>query len=104
MTATDLTSSVTISPDLPWFQGHFPGDPILPGIVQLKMVADIVAGSEQQNIHMTGMSRVKFRKTVRPKDHLDIRITCEKRCQQYRFMITCGAEEVCSGKMYFTNN
>jgi len=100
MTAHFTTSEV-ISADSHWFGGHFPNDPILPGIAQLKIVADLVAASESDTLYMTGVSRVKFRKTIRPEDRLDVRVTREEKGLQYRFSITCGQEDVCSGKMYF---
>ncbi len=104
MIATGLTTSVIIDPHSPWFLGHFPDDPILPGIAQLKMVADLVTGSDGENLRMAGVSRVKFRKTVRPRDRLDIRVTCEEKGLRYRFSVRCGQEDVCSGKMYFRQN
>ena len=99
-----MAASVTTAAHSPWFSGHFPDDPILPGIAQLKMVADLVARSKQGNLRMTGVSRVKFRKIVRPEEVLDIRVTGGNKKDQYNFKITSGAEDVCSGWMYFTEN
>jgi len=92
--------SVTIGEDSPWFSGHFPGDPILPGIAQLKMVADLIVTSGKGQMRMAGLSRVKFRKIVRPGDLLDIYVECGEAPDQYSFKITSGNEDVCSGWMY----
>lgn len=99
-----MAASVTTAVHSPWFSGHFPDDPILPGIAQLKMVADLVAKSKQGNLRMAGVSRVKFRKIVRPEEVLDIHVTCGNKKDQYNFKITSGGEDVCSGWMYFTEN
>lgn len=101
MKKEELHKSVTISPDLACFNGHFPGEPILPGIVQLKLVSDLVTLSEKKKICMSGVSRVKFRSLVRPSDRLDIRAVCEEEGSLYRFTITRETETVCSGKIYF---
>jgi 3-hydroxymyristoyl/3-hydroxydecanoyl-(acyl carrier protein) dehydratase len=97
-----IVASVTIDGNSPWFSGHFPDDPILPGIAQLKMVADLVTKSGEGILCMTGMSRVKFRKIVRPGDMLDIKVTRGDKKGQYIFKITSRDEDVCSGWMFFT--
>lgn len=98
-----IVASVAIDGNSPWFSGHFPEDPILPGIAQLKMVADLVAKSETGDLCMTGLSRVKFRKIVRPGDVLDIKVTHSDKKGQYIFKITSRDEDVCSGWMFLHN-
>lgn len=54
--------------DLRWFDGHFPGRPILPGVAQLHIAS--VLAEEVWGIVATGseMSRVKFRRVMQPGD------------------------------------
>ena len=99
-----MVATVTIAANSPWFSGHFPDDPILPGIAQLKMVADLVTSSTEDTLRMTGVSRVKFRKIVRPEEVLDIHVTCGNKAEQYTFKITSGSDDVCSGWMYFSQD
>jgi 3-hydroxymyristoyl/3-hydroxydecanoyl-(acyl carrier protein) dehydratase len=102
--ATKITTSVTTEGNSSWFSGHFPNNPILPGIAQLKMVVDLIAKPREGNLCITGLSRVKFRKIVRPGERLDIQVTCNNTENHYMFRITSGDEDVCSGKMDFTQN
>ncbi|MHB1014473.1 MAG: hotdog family protein [Desulfurivibrionaceae bacterium] len=97
----EIAARVTTDGQSPWFSGHFPDNPILPGIAQLKMVADIIAASREDDAHMTGLSRIKFRKIVRPGELLDIHATAGLSENQYAFRITSSTEEVCSGMMLF---
>lgn len=99
-----MAVSVTMDASSPWFAGHFPEDPILPGIAQLKMVADLISGAERTTLIMTGLSRVKFRKIVRPGEELDIYAIRDTPKEKYSFRITSSNEEVCSGLMLFTYN
>jgi acyl carrier protein len=99
-----MSATVATAAESPWFSGHFPGDPILPGIAQLKMVADLISASGPDVMHLTGLSRVKFRKIVRPDEKLDIQVTRTGREDQYIFKITSGDEEVCSGRMFSTQH
>ncbi|WP_028584027.1 3-hydroxyacyl-ACP dehydratase FabZ family protein [Desulfogranum mediterraneum] len=93
------TASVRIDAGSPWFSGHFPDDPILPGIAQLKMVADLLGRTTAARVDVLGLSRIKFRKIVRPGEQLDIEVSCTPQSDQCQFKITCGDQEVCSGRM-----
>jgi 3-hydroxyacyl-[acyl-carrier-protein] dehydratase len=104
MEETKITASITTDGASPWFSGHFPDNPILPGIAQLKMVFDLLAEECAGTLCMTGLSRVKFRKIVKPGEQLDIHVTPSKTKDQCMFRITSGNEDVCSGRMLFTRN
>ena len=63
----------------PFFQGHFPGRPIMPGVLIIEAMAQVggvlayLTGSvEQRNrlIYFTGMDKVRFRKPVVPGDQI----------------------------------
>ena len=63
-----------------WFlQGHFPGNPIVPGVIQCEILAQsvcvLLAGAlKPGNVPMyTGMKQVKFRNPVRPGDSFETR-------------------------------
>lgn len=64
-----------------WFlQGHFPGNPVVPGVVLCEMMgqaccvlmSDEVVGSTP---YFTGLDKVKFRNTVKPGDTLETQCT-----------------------------
>ena len=99
MESDEIVAQVITDGQSPWFSGHFPDNPILPGIAQLKMVADIIGASRKEDLRMAGLNRVKFRKIVRPGDLLDIHAAPGKLKDQYAFRITSSNEEVCSGMM-----
>ena len=96
-----MSARVTTDHDSLWFSGHFPDNPILPGIAQLDMVVECIAAAREDTVSMTGLSRIKFRKIVRPGEPLDIHATCDNMKDQYAFQITSGDENVCSGIMRF---
>ncbi|MBW6520362.1 MAG: hypothetical protein K0A99_05010 [Desulfoarculaceae bacterium] len=92
-----ITAQVTTDPQSPWFSGHFPGDPILPGIAQLQMVTDIVAKALVMDMHLIDLTRIKFKKLVRPGEILDISILAGNKENTYSFRISSRQEDVCSG-------
>jgi 3-hydroxyacyl-[acyl-carrier-protein] dehydratase len=63
----------------PFFQGHFPGDPIMPGVPQLEALAQLGALMMLQSEHgkgklmvFAGIDNVRFRRIVVPGDRLDL--------------------------------
>jgi len=100
-TGTDgtISAQVTVDDGSPWFFGHFPGNPILPGIAQLNMVAEVVTLSRQENLCIRRLSRVKFKKLIRPGEILEIHASAADTTNIYTFRITSEAQEVCSGTM-----
>lgn len=65
----------------PFFQGHFPGNPIMPGVLILEALAQtggllVAAGMEGslagKLFLFTGLDKVKFRRQVIPGDRLDL--------------------------------
>ena len=61
-----------------WFlKGHFPGNPVVPGVILCEMLAQTGAVILANKIngatpYFTGLDRVKFRSKVIPGDTLDI--------------------------------
>ena len=65
-----------VSVNEPFFQGHFPGKPIMPGVLIVEAMAQVggilLLNAEtdptQKLVYFTGIDNVRFRKTVLPGD------------------------------------
>ena len=63
-----------------FFDGHFPGNPVMPGVVQCEIIAQascmLFAGELQgKTAYYAGIDKVRFRRMVRPGDTLEITST-----------------------------
>ena len=63
----------------PFFQGHFPENPVMPGVLQIEALAQISAAityntpmSKDKLGLFAGIDNVRFKKVVRPGDRLDM--------------------------------
>ena len=65
----------------PWFQGHFPQRPIMPGVLILESLAQIGGilayasdpfDATTSLMFFLGVDKAKFRRTVEPGDRLDL--------------------------------
>lgn len=68
-----------------FFQGHFPGNPIMPGVLQLEALAQCSApilltmdAFKGKLTLFAGMENVRFKNIVRPGDRLDMEIQLVK--------------------------
>jgi len=51
----------------PCYEGHFPGNPIVPGALLLQWISD--HAREVFNLRITGVKQMKFLAPVKPNDH-----------------------------------
>jgi 3-hydroxyacyl-[acyl-carrier-protein] dehydratase len=95
-----LTAEVHVPPGSPWFDGHFPGAPVLPGIAQLGMVFDLIRHAFEGPIWVAEVSRVRFKQIILPDDRLSVSAEPRPgRIGTYAFRIAKGEDLVCSGTM-----
>ena len=80
--------------DEPWVPGHFPGEPVLPGVLiteAFAQVAGIVALSAHpddagRTVFLVGLDKVRFRRPVRPGEVLSLEVeTLQVRRRIWRF-------------------
>ena len=88
-----------------FFQGHFPGEPVMPGVLMLEGMAQVgallayltdreMAGNKL--VYFAGLDKVKFRQKVGPGDQLLYELTVLKR--KSRFWVIAGKATV-DGKL-----
>ncbi len=82
---TRIVGLKNVSANEPYFQGHFPGNPVMPGVLQLEAMAQ-VAGillnkrnqREGQIAYFSSIDNARFRKVVKPGDQLIMEIVLIK--------------------------
>lgn len=95
----------------PFFQGHFPNEPIMPGVLLLEAMAQagaIVILRKEENkgkiAMFTGANNVKWRKMVVPGDVLDIHVELTRQRANYGWAsgtIMVDGELACQAEISF---
>ncbi|MGC9196704.1 MAG: 3-hydroxyacyl-ACP dehydratase FabZ [Syntrophobacteraceae bacterium] len=81
-TSDAIVALKNVSVNEPFFQGHFPNDPIMPGVLIVEAMAQ--AGGilvftvnphlKDKPFYFAGLDKVRFRKPVRPGDQLVMKV------------------------------
>lgn len=78
-----ITGIKNVTINEPFFMGHFPGEPVMPGVMILEGMAQIGAllayksmPLEGKLVYFAGADNVRFRKVVRPGDQIFFRVEC----------------------------
>ena len=77
--------NVSVNED--FFQGHFPGAPVMPGVLMIETLAHVatvllthgVEGAHGDRVFLRGVDNAKFRRQVAPGDRLRLEVTLGQR-------------------------
>ena len=84
-----------VSINEPYFQGHFPSEPVMPGVLIIEamaqtaavlVVATFGAESEGKLVYFMSIDGVRFRRPVMPGDRLELRVVkVQSRANVWKF-------------------
>jgi len=86
-----------VSPDLVHFAGHFPGLPILPGVVLIDWAVRLAATRNSAVRAIASVDQLKFMAPVPPGAVVSLRLTHEPDRSRVRFVARLGARDCASG-------
>jgi len=83
----------------PYFDGHFPGFPVLPAVAQVDLVVRLASEHFGVNIGLSKINRVKFINIIRPGNPLLLFIEADKGNIVFNFSSPGGETVYSSGTM-----
>ncbi len=93
----------------PFFQGHFPGSPVMPGVLQLEAMAQCagvlmmrLAGGTARVPYFMAIDHARFRRVVKPGDQMRIEIeltTVKTKLAKFKGRILVGGDLASEAEM-----
>lgn len=68
-TATSVQANIRLNPDHAIFAGHFPGQPVVPGVCMLQIIKELLENAVQQSVQLVKASNIKFLTVLTPTAH-----------------------------------
>lgn len=84
-----------VDPQHPALEGHFPGNPMLPGVVVLDRVISAAEAWLADSSRVRGLPQVKFLSPLRPGDEAIIRLVLRE--GRVHFTVACNDTTIAQG-------
>lgn len=95
-----IEKNLLIDPSHPSLAGHFPGNPIVPGVVILGEVLALIGESLGQSFMLSKVPSVKFHSPLRPNERLQLTFDVLPD-RLVNFSCQVGSRRIASGQFIF---
>ncbi len=92
-----ISEPYQIAPEHPCLAGHFPGDPIVPGVILLDYVNALIKQHFSGKV-VNRISQAKFHQPLRPAETFVIHLE-QTSPDSFKFECLKSAEKIASGKL-----
>jgi 3-hydroxyacyl-[acyl-carrier-protein] dehydratase len=98
-----VTAQLCCAPDFPGFAGHFPGQPVLPAVLQLLAVRLLAESAVGAPLSPVGVERLKFKGMVAPGETIDLRVSLHDHAELLKgeFSLVRAGAAIASGTLLF---
>ena len=94
-----LTLRLRLEPELVWFRGHFPGAPLLPGVVQLHLAIQYACEQWAIEEQFGGLEMLKFQRPLQPGNEVDLLLEWQPERRKLQFCYRRDGEVASSGRV-----
>lgn len=86
VTENEITANITINKDHDIFKGHFPGNPVTPGVCVMQIIKELTETVVGEKLQMKSSSNIKFTAIINPflEPNLDMVLEIDKLSSGYK--------------------
>jgi len=99
--AADARLSLEISPALIWFRGHFPDQPVLPGVIQLHWAVLTAQACFGLTTTPAEVKRLKFKSIISPPTTVELAVNV-RTANEVQFMFDDADAQYSEGRLVFS--
>lgn len=99
MSTAPLTASYVITAEHPCLAGHFPGRPVVPGVLLIEYVLTTLRDCRPKLGRLTGVPQVKFLRPVLPDEAFRVVLEPGKAAGSFRFTLSVAGETAAVGRV-----
>ncbi|WP_221393092.1 3-hydroxyacyl-ACP dehydratase [Dyadobacter sp. NIV53] len=97
-TSETISAEIRLNANHSIFDGHFPGSPVTPGVIQLQVVKEIIEQQLNKSLRMKTMRTCKFLKVINPDETPVLQIDIKFKQEELLEVTASGAFE---GNVFF---
>ena len=104
VTGTTARVLLNIPADLEYFDGHFPGAPIVPGVVQVKWAMEHARRCFALSGGCSALEVLKFQRVIRPGAQVTLALEYFERTGKVHFSFECQQGRLSSGRIVLSKS
>ena len=85
--AENYLCTITLNPQHPIFEGHFPNNPITPGVCMMQIVKNLTEQITGHQLQLTQMLNVKFTALINPELHPFLQLSLSLQTQDGQVLV-----------------
>lgn len=76
-TSEGILAQVHLNKDHAIFKGHFPGNPVMPGVCMIQIIKELTEEATGKNLFLSVSSNIKFMAIINPEKNPDLQIAID---------------------------
>lgn len=97
--ADGWSCQVHVDPASPFFDGHFPQHPVLPGVAQMLLVERVLQECAGDRASIESFPQMRLRRQIAPDDRVEVHISAADATGQHSFRIARDGAPVTTGRI-----
>jgi len=75
--AEGILAQIHLNKDHAIFKGHFPGNPVMPGVCMIQIIKELTEEATGKNLFLAVSSNIKFMAIINPENNPDLQIVID---------------------------